>query len=467
MNGQSFLRTWVIGDRKFYRTVCALMLPIVIQHTVESLVGLLDNVMIGQTGTDPMSGVAIVGQLLQVFYICVYGATAAPNIFSAQFHGAKDPEGVRHTFRFKLMELMLLAALALVAFCGFGTELIRLYLTDGSAAAGAALEYARQYLNVMLWGLIPFELTVAYTGTLSSLGETRVPMIAGVTAVCVNLAGNYVLIFGHFGAPALGVRGAAWATVLSRCVEMAIVAGYAHRHRDRFPFLRGAYRSLRVPAALARRMLLKSAPLLGNEALWALGTAIQMQCYSLRGYAVIAAVNIASAVWNLFTVVAMAFGDATSIIVGQQLGAGELERGRQTAWKLAAFSMACCLAIGGAQFAMSGVIPRMYNTAPSVQAMASQFIRILALCMPAVSFANCCYYALRSGGRMGVTFLYDCGMMWGVTVPLAFCLTRFTDMPIVQVYFGIQMVIFVKCALGAAFLKRGTWAVNMVRKDEI
>lgn len=464
MQKQSFWRTWVIGDRKFYRTACALMLPIVIQHTVETFVGLLDNVMIGQIGTEPMSGVAIVGQLMQVFNICVYGAMAAPNIFGAQFHGARDAEGIRATFRFKLWEMLGLMALGLVAFIGYGTPLIRLYLTGGGAEAEAALDYARQYLDVMLWGLAPFALSVAYTGTLASTGETRIPMIAGVAAVLVNLAGNYVLIFGHFGAPALGVRGAALATVISRCTELAVAAGYAHAHAERFPFLRGAYRSLCVPKDLARRMVLKSAPLLGSEALWAVGTAMQTQCYSLRGYAVIAALNISGAIWNLFTVVAMAFGDATSIIVGQQLGAGELERAQNTVWKLAVFSMVCCLVVGGVQFALAGAIPQLYQTAPEIREMAAQFIRILALCMPAVSFANCCYYALRAGGQMGITFLYDCGMMWGVTVPLVYGLTRFTDLPIVQVYLAVQLVFFVKCAVGAVCLLRGRWAVNLAKK---
>ncbi len=461
----SFWRKWVVGDRQFYRAVCALMLPIVIQAAVGNFVGLLDDLMIGQIGTAPMSGVAIVGQLIQVFFICVLGATAAPNIFSAQFYGARDGDGVRSAFRFKLAEVLLLTVLALAVLGGFGTRLIRLYLTDGGADAEVALRCAREYLGVMLWGLPPLGLKLAYTGTLRSVGETRMPMIAGVAAVLTNLLGNYVWIFGHFGAPALGVRGAALATVISRCVELIIVAGYAHRHIDRFPFLRGAYRSLRVPSALARPMAIKTAPLLGNEALWALGTAMQMQSYSLRGYSVIAALNIAGAISNLFTVVAMAFGEATSIVVGQQLGAGELERGKQTAWKLAVFSAACCAVIGGVQFALSGAIPQLYNTEPQVRALATQCIRILALCMPAVSFANCCYYALRSGGRMGVTFLYDCGVMWALTVPLAYGLTRLTDWPVASVYMAVQAVFFVKCALGAALLKRGAWAVNLVGKS--
>lgn len=460
--GPSFWRKWIVGDRQFYRTVCALMLPIVIQAAVGNFVSLLDDLMIGQTGTAPMSGVAIVGQLIQVFSICALGATAAPNIFSTQFHGAGDVDGIRAAFRFKLAEVLLLTALALAAFGGFGTRLIRLYLTDGSADAEAALGYARAYLSVMLWGLPLLGLKLVYTGTLCSVGETRVPMIAGVAAVSVNLLGNYVWIFGHFGAPALGVRGAALATVVSRCVELAIVASYAHRHIDRFPFLRGAYRSLRVPWALARSMAVKTGPLLGNEVLWALGAAMQMQSYSLRGYSVIAALNITGAISNLFTVVAMAFGEATSIIVGQQLGAGELERGKQTAWKLAIFSAACCAAIGGVQFALAGAIPTLYNTEAQVRALAAQCIRILALCMPAVSFANCCYYALRAGGRMGVTFLYDCGVMWGLSVPLAYGLTCLTNWPVASVYASVQAVFFVKCTLGAAFLKRGAWAVNLV-----
>lgn len=462
MNRKSFLKTWVIGDRRFYAMVLTLLIPIVVQNTVTNFVNLLDNLMIGQIGTDQMSGVAIVNQLMTVFNICVFGALSAPGIFSAQFYGKGDHEGVRHTFRFKLVLVAILFALALAILGLAGTPLIQLYLTDGSAAAQAAQGYAEAYLRVMLLGLLPFALTNAYSGTLRSMGETMIPMAAGIAAMLTNLAGNYVLIFGHFGAPALGVVGAAIATVLSRYVELAIVAVFAHRNTGRFQFLKGAYRSLRIPGDLVRKMLIKGAPLMANEVLFSIGLTVLTQCYSVRGYMVIAALNISNTIWNVFTVVVFAFGEAVSIIIGQKLGAGELEDARHSAWKLAAFNFACCVVVGGVLAALSGVIPHLYNTEVEIRQLASRFICILGLCMPLTGFANCCYFTLRSGGRMFITFIFDSGYMWVVSILLAFTLTRFTSLSIVPLYLIIQLCDLFKCVLGFIFMKRGKWVNNMV-----
>ena len=245
-----------IGDRAFYRRVIAVVLPIIIQNGITNFVSLLDNIMVGRIGTLPMSGVSIVNQLTFVFNLCIFGASSGAGIFTAQFYGSEDHEGVRHTFRFKLMICSLLSILAGFLFFTAGDSLIGLYLTGEGSPEDVAqtLRYGREYLNVMLLGLLPFAVTNAYSSTLRETQETMVPMLAGVAAVVVNLGLNYVLIFGHFGAPAMGVRGAAYATVISRFAELAIVAVWTHTHTGREPFIRGAYRSAYIPAALLERI---------------------------------------------------------------------------------------------------------------------------------------------------------------------------------------------------------------------
>ena len=214
-----------IGDRAFYRRVLGVAVPIIIQNGITNFVSLLDNIMVGQVGTIPMSGVSIVNVLLTVFNLCIFGATSGAGIFTAQFRGSGNNEGIRHTFRFKILICLLLTAAGLGIFLLGGDALIGLYLTGQGDASTAsdALGYGMSYLMVMLWGFLPFALTNAYSSTLRETGETMVPMIGGVAAVLVNLGLNYVLIFGHFGAPRMGVEGAAVATVISRYVEFAIV----------------------------------------------------------------------------------------------------------------------------------------------------------------------------------------------------------------------------------------------------
>lgn len=324
------MRNKLFGSREFYHRVLAISVPIMVQNAITNFVSLLDNVMIGRVGTVEMSGVAIANQLLFVFNMLVFGAIAGAGIFGAQFFGNRDMDGVRHTLRFKLMICLVLAAACIGIFTAFGPQLINLYLKGEGAVedAEASLRYGLQYIKVMYIGMLPYAITQAYAGTLRETGETLLPMKAGIVAVLVNLTFNYILIFGHFGAPRMGVVGAAIATVLSRFVELAIVVSWAHRHAVRFPYITGLYRSLHIPGRLFRDILRRGTPLLVNEGLWAAGMAMLNQCYSLRSLDVVAATNISSTIWNLFACVYLALGSAISIMVGQELGAGDFEKAK-------------------------------------------------------------------------------------------------------------------------------------------
>ena len=186
-----------IGDRAFYRRVFGVAIPIIIQSGITNFVSMLDNIMVGQIGTVPMSGVSIVNGILFVFNLCIFGGTAGAGIFTAQFYGSGDDDGIRHTFRFKILLSLVLGFLGIAIFLAGGTSLIGLYLTgEGDAAmASDTLQHGLKYLHVMLWGLIPFALTTTYSSTLRECGESVVPMVGGVVAVFVNLILNYVLIF--------------------------------------------------------------------------------------------------------------------------------------------------------------------------------------------------------------------------------------------------------------------------------
>lgn len=450
-------------DRAFYGRVLSVALPIIIQNGITNFVSMLDNIMVGQVGTIPMSGVAIVNQLMFVFNLCIFGAVSGAGIFTAQFHGSGDSRGVRYTFRFKLLVGMLLTAVGVGIFLGFGHDLIRLYLEGdpGSAEAAQTMAYGWDYLMVMLAGLLPFALSNAYSSTLRETGRTSVPMAAGIAAVLVNLAFNYILIFGHFGAPEMGVLGAAVATVLSRYVELAIVAVYTHGREN--PFIRGAFRDFRIPGELAKRITIKGMPLLANEFLWSSGMAIMSQCYSTRGLDVVAAFNIATTINQLGNVVYLSLGNAVGILMGQMLGANLPETViRRDNKRLIRLSVGSCFLFGGLLIALSGVFPRIYNTTDSVRAIATGLICISAVMMPVNSYNNAMYFTLRSGGQTFITFLFDSGFTWTVCVPVAFLLSRFTELSILPLYAVCVGVDVLKLAVGARMLRQGKWIRRIV-----
>ena len=458
------LRRKLIGNREFYGMVLGVAVPIMVQNGITNFVSLLDNIMVGRVGTEQMSGIAIVNQLLLVFNLAVFGAISGAGIFGAQFYGCKNHKGVQQTFRFKLYICAAIVLAGIFLLLAKGDSLILLYLhgEGNEAALEATLGYGREYLLVMLAGLLPFAVEEIYSGTLRECGETKLPMKAGIAAVCVNLVFNYLLIYGKCGFPELGVVGAAIATVISRYVQAAIVIIWTHTHTERMPFIVDAYREWKIPEQLAKNIAVKGTPLMINEILWAAGMAILNQCYSMRGLDAVAAINICSTISNLFNVVFMAMGSAISIIVGQLLGAGRMEEARDTDTKMIAFSVFSCLVMGGLLFLLSPLFPMIYNTTDTVRALAKKLLQTAACCMPIWAFMHATYFTLRTGGKTIVTFLFDSVFLWVITTPVAYVLSRYTNMPIMYLYLCCQLLDIIKCSIGFVLVKKGVWIENIV-----
>ncbi|MCH5251415.1 MAG: MATE family efflux transporter [Lachnospiraceae bacterium] len=456
----------LIGTKEFYKKLLLLAVPIMVQNAITNFVGFLDNIMVGQLGTEPMSGVAIVNQIIFVFNLLVFGGLSGAGIFGAQFYGKGDDKGVRDTFRFKLIMGLVIIAVTLFVLLCFGQNLIEFYLLSGETENHhQTFLYGKEYLMVILLEIIPFVLVQIYASTLRETGETMVPMMAGVTAVFVNLVFNYILIFGKFGAPKLGVMGAAAATVIARITECIIVVAWTHKNRGKNGFIQGAYRSLRVPLNLAADIVKKGSPLLANEVLWAGGVALINQCLSVKGLEVVASTNISSTIANLFNVVFIAMGSAVAILVGQQLGASDFEGAKATAGKVIAFSVFCTLFTSLLMIVLSGIFPGLYKTTGEVREMAGSMIRITAYLMPLQAFLHAAYFTIRSGGRTVITFLFDSGFSWCVAIPFIYCLVHFTGLGVLVIYTLYYLLDIIKALVGFFLLKKGIWIQNIVESS--
>ena len=454
-----------IGDKAFYLMVLGVVVPIIVQNGITNFVAMLDNIMIGLVGTEPMSGVAVANQLFNVFNISLFGAVSGAGIFGAQFFGNKNMEGVRNTFRFKIISCMLLTMAAVCLLFFKGEFLISLFLhanSENQANADATLVYGMKYLRIMLIGLIPYTFTQIYASTLREMGETVSPMRAGMAAMITNTVLNYILIFGKFGAPVLGVEGAAIATVITRFVECGMIVVSTHRRSEQLEFIKGAYRSMYIPGTLVRKILLKGAPLMFNEIIWSTGMAIMNQCYSTYGLDAVAGINISTTISNVCGIVWLAMGNAVAIIVGQLLGAGEMEEAKDTDRKLIFFSVSSCLVLGGLLIGLSGVFPQIYNTTEAVRNIAKYIIRTEACLMPVHAFLHTAYFTMRSGGKTGITFLFDAGFLWICSIPVAFLLSRYSGLPLLVTYALCRSVDIIKAVIGAVLLKKGVWIENIV-----
>lgn len=440
------------------------MLPIMIQNAITNFVSMLDNLMVGRLGTLEMTGVSVANLLVFVYNLSVFGAVSGAGIFTAQFHGKKDHEGVRNSFRFKIIIALILTALAILLFIFAGSSLLSLYLRgEGDAAdAARALTLARSYLSVILIGLIPHAITQAFSSTLRETDKGIPPMVAGLIAVLVNLVLNYVLIFGHFGAPRLGVVGAAVATVISRYVELLIVFLWTIRHKEKNPFITGFFRHFSIPSELCRNIIKKSLPLMINETLWASGIAVLEQCYSTRALHVVAACNINNTFFDVFSVGFISAGVAIGIITGQQLGAGKTREAVEDSRRLIVFAFLLGVGIGAIYLAAAQFIPSLYKTSDDVKQLATSLMSVSALFFPLEGILNGSYFMVRSGGKTLITMLTDSGLLWGVQVVMAFILSRFTDIPILPLYALVQSAMLLKVIISLLVVKNGKWANTIV-----
>ncbi len=444
--------------------VVGIAVPIIIQNGITNFVNLLDNIMVGRLGTEQLSGVGIANQLIFVYTLCLFGGLSGAGIFTAQFFGKGDRMGMQATFHYKLLVATVITAVGGCVLIPYGENLITLFLTEEDTTANVALTlaYGRDYLTYALIALVPMAVTQVYANTLRETGKTVIPMLASIAAVATNGLFNYLLIFGIGFFPALGVVGAAAGTIIARVVELTIVVVWTHTHPQKAPYIRGIYRSLSIPRGLLGRMTVKTLPLMLNELLWSSGMTILNQCYSTRGLVAVAAVNIAVTIANVFNIVYMSMGSAVSIIVGGQLGAGQIEEAKDTDRKIIAFSTVLCVGIGAVMAVLAPSFTSIYKVPDDVKELAAALIMVYAAMMPFSSFAHNCYFTLRSGGQTFITFLFDSAFVWCISVPVALLLSRCTDLAILPLFIACMSLELVKCVIGLVMLKMGTWAKKLV-----
>lgn len=454
-------------DKTLYKRALMLAVPMMIQNGITNMVSLIDNVMVGSLGTEAMTAVSIVGQLIFVFNLAIFGGLSGPGIYGAQYFGQNNTEGFRNTFRMKhwICGIALIAGLAVFIFGG--ETLIGLYLHGESNTVDPKLtmHYAKQYLAIMLAGLPPFVITQIYASSLRESGDSVKPMVGGLASVAVDIVLNYMLIYGRFGFPELGVRGAAIATVLARFAEMLIVIVWAFARKKKHTFLQEIYRTLLVPKELAGMIIKKGVPIFFNEFMWAGAMAALTQCYSTRGLEIVAGLNISNALCNLLNVVFVALGSAVGILIGQTLGASQYEKAQKDSFKLMWFTGAVCVVLMAALIAVSGVFPEFYDTSDEVKRYGQRFIIITALYFPVQGFLNALYFTLRSGGKTLVTFLFDSVYSWTVTLPAALMLCFLTNLSIFWVYAIVQSADIIKVIVGYVLIKKGVWISNLVEEN--
>ena len=448
-----------IGDRHFYKRLFAISLPIVLQQLLTSSLQLIDNLMVGDLGELAIGSVSVVNQLYFVIILITFGALGGAGIFTAQYFGSKEEEKLKQTFRFKLIVALLLVILSIVVFSVLGEYLIGFFTENQVTIAGGM-----DYLNIVKWSMLPWAFSIAISTTFREIGTTKPLLWITLGAIITNTVLNYLLIFGNFGFPNLGIEGAAYATLASRVVEFLLMFVLLIRKGKIFNTkIKDVFK---IDALILKAIIIMALPLLLNEFFWSMGQTMFLQSYSTRGDSALAAMNITNAISQLVFVTFGGIGTGIAVMVGNTLGMNQLEGAKDNAKKVIAFAVAFAFVTGMMLFILSFFILDLYDITETTKRIAANNIRINAIFIPVYSFNVSMYFTLRAGGDTRSTMMMDSGYMWVVQVPLIFILARVTNLNVIMLFLIVQLLELPKSVFALSRYKKENWVRNLAIENQ-
>ena len=452
------------GPASFYAQALKIAIPVMAQMLIQNLVSLIDNFMVAGLGDVKMSGVNICGQIIFVFMVFMNTICMAGGIFMTQFSGAKDKEGMKQSFCFKLWMGLFVVAVFSVS-CFLLPRQILSFMVRGNSQAVLILDQGVQYMRIMGFMGIPWMLSAMISSSLREIGKVKVPLVISIIATCVNTVCNWILIYGNLGVPRLEVRGAAIATVIARTVEALIFIGYMIKQKPDFAIK--FFDVFRINFGLFGEILKKAWMIMLSEMVWAMAETITTALYNGRGGAdVVSGMSSSFAISNLFFVAFNGIITATGVIIGKDLGRGELDQARQEKVWLLNGSKIFGLFFTGIGFLCLLLVPVVFrNLSASSQHICRQMVLVMAIYMPIWVYINCQFAVSRAGGDTVMGMLVDGIGNFGVVIPGIFLLANFTGIGPVAMYAIIKFVEVPKIIIAHFWLKKEKWLVNLAQKE--
>ncbi|MDR2403564.1 MAG: MATE family efflux transporter [Spirochaetaceae bacterium] len=449
----------LFNDRQFYRSLFTMAIPIMLQNLVNAFVNMVDTVMIGRLGTVEIAAVGLGNQFFFLYNMILFGISSGGAIFTAQFWGRQDIPGIRKNMGLCLILTLGTGVFFTLASLLFSREIMGIYSKDPAVISAGTV-----YLRTLSPSYIPYALSFVFILTLRSTEKVRLAMEASVIALSINMILNYVFIFGLGSVPAMGVQGAAAATVIARLAEMIILISVSY---GRSYVLAGSIRDfLGFNRPFARQFFRITTPVVCNELLWSLGVTVQNIIMARTHTDAIAAFNITNTVSQLTFVVFIGLGNGAAVLVGNRIGAGAEDTARIYASRLTRFSVLVAVAVGLIFLSLSPLIPLLFNVNPNVIAITSAMFIILSCSYPFKAFNMSMIVGVcRAGGDTVFCIFYDLFFMWCFSLPLAAAATFFFRVPVWLIFLFIIAEEPLKTILGFRRLRTGKWLHNVVSAE--
>ena len=444
----------LIAPKHFYIETAKLAVPVALQSLLSSCLGLVDTMMVSRIGM--VSAVGTAAQIDSVNTLLALGATSGTAIFLAQYIGAGDTDRVKKTFG---LSVLLAAGTALLLFllsALFPHEIIRFYAVDSHTRI-----YGVQYLQIVKYGFLPGSLAFAYSYAFRSGKNATLPLAVSTGKMLLNVLLNSLLIFGPGPFPALGVRGAAIATVISQWCAVAAYTLFAFRTHQQF--IGTLSQMFRLQKSFVLHILNRIYTLILNEVFFGFGETLYIRAFSVLGLVAMDAYFVGSKIASVFFILTMGISSAATVIMGQALGEGDIPKAKQLCGWFFSFAGVLSLLSAGAIVIFAGPMVTLFGLQdPASGALAVEVVRVLAVKIALRVFIVVAFSALRAGGDSKFLTFLDCGVMWLVGIPVTFFAVHGLGLTSVSMVLLLaQAEHLARFLLGAFRLKSGKWAVNL------
>ena len=445
-------------DRSFYRSLVTLAVPISLQNLVTFAVSFADNVMIGSLGDDAISGVYIGGQLQSVLQMFVGGIEGAILILAAQYWGKKDTQSIRKVVSIGIKFALAVGLLSSLVAVLFPQWVIRAFTTEpGVIQEGAA------YVQIVGFTYLFFSVSQVMIAAMRSVETARIGLYISCMALVINVCLNYVFIFGHFGFPAMGVRGAALATLVSRILEMCVGVGYVFFVDKKLRF--GLKDLLHTDLQLLRDFIRYGLPVIGGQVVWAINSLANTKILGYYSAGVIAAASITGMLHNLVYVWMNGMSSAVGIITGKTVGAGQYEKMKEYSKTVQMIFLFVGLISGAAVFLARDGFTSLYNASPEAQAYSRQFINVISVTIIGTCYQAACLFGLvKSGGDISFVFKNDTIFVFLVVIPSSL-LAMWLGAPPWVVFACLKCDQILKCFVAIVKINRYNWMKNLTRDN--
>ena len=444
-------------DKKFIKTLMLLAIPIILQSLVTASLNLLDNLMIGSLGENEIAAVGISNQFYMLYYYTIMGITLGAGIFMSQFWGKKDVTSIHKFLGISLVVGMISTIFfAILAF--FFPEMIMKIFIDENIV----IEQGVAYLKMVALSYIFTTISLAYAAALRSIGQTKIPMYGSLVGLVFNGILNYIFIFGKFGAPVMGVAGAALGTTVSRFMELAFILFIIYKNKN---VVAGKISQLLdFNFNLVKRYFITATPVVFNDVMWIAGITAYFIAYSKLGINATATMQIANTINNVFNIFGIGIASASAILIGNKIGAGKEEDAKEDAIKISVFGVLIGIIIGVFFFFLAPFIAMLFKITPETYHNVIVVLRVMAIVLPLRFFGiTQIIGVLRGGGDVMYAIVTELVAVWLIGVPLSFVGAVYFKFPITIVYILVCLEEPFKAVATYPRLRSGKWIKNLVK----